>query len=281
MINKIYRYVITFLLLFFISLIIGCNNSIDRINGDDIDNSYDDLEENDKIVNVDLLNNDSNKENNDEMEQIINVDDFMEFYDISETDVPKEYVQSYIMEYRLPQRIKLDDVNKKWGEKVISAYILGKPMGENLGSVFHGPKSDLKLEEYMENADLILFDFNMFFGNELYTPNKMVIDLKNKKIYFTKTNLENYKEFEMVADLSDDDIQRIKEELPECIKEDNEEGSYGTSTEYSFVINMKASDYSTKFYSGDFGDETHFPGFDVYWKKLYKEYFGKEYYFSE
>lgn len=233
------------------------------------------------IVQEEALANKEEKEISDEMEQIISAEDFMEFYNISETDVPRDYVQSYIWEYGLPQKIKQDDVEKKWGEKVILAYKTGKPMGEYLGSLFHGPESNLELEEYLENADIILFDFNMRFGKERYSTNKMTIDLKNKIIYFTQNNTDKYTESELKAELSDDDVQKIREELPKHIVEGNGVGTYGVSSEYSFVINMKADDYSTKSFSGDYGDETHFPGFDEYWKTLYKDYFGVEYFFND
>ena len=253
MLNRLKKLLLNTLILMIISFNIGCNDiQVDQIKEQEADNEED---------------------------QIISAEDFMAFYDISQEEVPIDYVESFIWEYRLPQKIKQDGV--KWGEKAILAYKTGKPMGEDLGSLFHGPISELKLNEYIKNADIILFDFNMRLGNELYSPSKMIIDLKNKMIYFTYKETEKYKESEMCAELSDEDVQRIREELPKHIVEGNGVGSNGVSNEYSFIINMKAADYSTKAFSGDCGDEEHFPGFDEYWKELYRQCFDEEYQLSD
>lgn len=266
MFSKIKKPLYLILIIFIISINVGCNktkeSSVYGINS----------------IEEDLYVNEENDDQYD-MNIMISVDDFMELYNISESEVPRDYVESYIMEYRLPNTLEQDDVDKVWGDKVVLAYKTGKPMGETLGSLFNGTQSDLHLDEYINNADIIAINFNMRFGNERYEDNCMVIDLKNKMIYFTRTNSEKYKDFELKAELSDDEVQQIRDELSKHIVEEGS-GTYGVSDEYSFIIKMKANDYSTKMFSGDYGDETHFPGFDEYWKSLYREYFGEEYAFD-
>lgn len=248
MIKELKKYFIYAVLLMIISINVACNNS---------QNKKEEI-----------------SAENEKMNQIINVDDFMEYYNISEGEVPRDYVGNYICHYRLCYEDMQKDQKNLWGNKVISAYKAGDDLDKYLGSMFHGPESELSLEDYMDNADIIAFEFNMVRGQE---SNKMLIDLKNEKIYFTRKSSEEYKEFEMQANLTDDDVKRIREELPKHIVEGKGYGTYGISQEYYFRIHLRADDYSTKFYNNDYGDEEHFPGFDDYWKSLYREYFGEEY----
>lgn len=230
------------------------------------------------ISNIGCSNSQNKKEEisaeDEKLDQIINVDDFMEYYNISEEEVTRDYVEGYIWHYRLCYKNMQEDRENYYRDEVILFYKVGKDMDEYLSSMFHGSISDLPIEEYMKNAAFIDFEFDMFRGQEV---NFMVIDLKNKMIYFTRKNSQFYKEYEMQAELTDDDVKRIREELPKHIVEGKGYGTYGVSQEYCFRINMKANDYSTKFYNNDYGDEEHFPGFDDYWKSLYREYFGEEY----
>lgn len=43
---------------------------------------------------------------------------------------------------------------------------------------------------------------------------------------------------------------------------------------------MKDPEYNTKAYRGNSGDEINYPGFDAYWKELYKKKFGEEFVFD-
>ena len=189
MIKELKKYFIYAVLLMIISINVACNNS---------QNKKEEI-----------------SAENEKMNQIINVDDFMEYYNISEEEVTRDYVEGYIWHYRLCYKNMQKDQKKLWGNKVISAYKAGDDLDKYLGSMFHGPESELSLEDYMDNADIIAFEFNMVRGQE---SNKMLIDLKNEKIYFTRKSSEEYKEFEMQANLTDDDVKRATNYVEKCAK---------------------------------------------------------------
>ena len=119
----------------------------------------------------------------------------------------------------------------------------------------------------------------MHYGSELAYGESMVIDLKEGKIYYTRQNIDDYINYELSAELSAEDVESIRSELPTHIDENNGLGDYGMSGDYTFMIKMNAADGTVKYYDGNQGDEEHFPGFDTYWKTLYKTYFGEEYEF--
>ena len=208
------------------------------------------------------------------LNQIISCEKFMEYYGISENDVPKEYVEAFIWEYLIRDDITQKDEKKVFGTQVQTDYKNGVKYGVNLGKIFRGPSSQLPIDEYMKNADIISIEFGLKDETGTNQLDMLVIDLKNQKMYQSNNNISdsNYTNIENAVNLSEEDVKAIREELPSHISEDGQ-GNYGVSKEYSFIIRMKADDYSTKFFNGDCGDELHFPGFDDYWKSLYKKYF--------
>jgi len=144
------------------------------------------------------------------------------------------------------------------------------------GRIFQGTPSELPLEEYIKKADVIVIEFNMYYGGELAYPRRMALDLKNKRIYFATRFLSDYTDAEKCADLTDEDVQSIRDELPKHISEKKDKES-GYNLDYTFNIRMKDPEYNIKGYSGNSGDELNYPGFDAYWKELYKEKFGEEF----
>ena len=225
------------------------------------------------------LEDDKNDESMNNKEKVkITAEEFMAYYSITEEQVPVEYVQSYIDEFDVTSE-QLEKYNL--GADMLSAYELGLIYGYNVNSIFQGPSSEEALVDYMKQAEVIEFSFGMHYGSELAYGESMVIDLKEGKIYYTRQNIDDYINYELSAELSAEDVESIRAELPTHIDENNGLGDYGMSGDYTFMIKMNAADGTVKYYDGNQGDEEHFPGFDTYWKTLYKTYFGEEYEFTK
>ncbi len=230
----------------------------------------------DNNSNFDLTDKDTN--NTEEMDnKIVSVEEFMKYYGVKETDIPRDYILDFIMQYRF----RKDTLSKKDYWAVLSTdYENGVIYGTDTGSIFRGTPSELPLEEYIKKADVIVIMFYMYYGGELAYPRRMTLDLKNKKIYYATLCLSDYTDAEKCADLTDEDVQSIRDELPKHISEKHtKESEY--NLDYTFGIRMKDSEYNIKGYSGNSGDELNYPGFDAYWKELYKKKFGDEFVFEE
>ena len=209
--------------------------------------------------------------------KIVSVEEFMEYYGVEDTDIPREYILDYIIYYRF-NKASLTK-NDYWAE-LSKDYENGVIYRTSANSILYGVPSDLPLEEYIKTADVILIEFKMSYGSELQYGRRVAIDLKDKKIYYSTKNMPDYADADMCADLTDEDVQSIRAELPKHILEKQEEVS-GYNLDYSFEIMMKDSEYNNKFYRGYSGDEINYPGFDAYWKELYKKEFGEEFVFEE
>lgn len=207
-------------------------------------------------------------------EQLVDSETFMEYFGIEESEIPKEYVVDFVTEFGLTEE---DIKDSNFGEQIIKQYNNGKVYGKDLGVLFRGENSSLSLDEYMQEADLIYIDFEMRGDSDISFEKQFILDIKNQKAYFSELSVSDYIDAEKSAALSDTEVQNIRQEFSKHIEENKGVGDYGISGEYSFIIKMKAEDYSVKMYDGDSGDEEHFPGFDSYWKELYNEIFGEEY----
>ncbi len=210
-------------------------------------------------------------------DEIVSVERFMEYYGVTNTDIPRDYILDFIMQYRFRE----DTLAKRDYWAMVSAdYDNGVVYGTDTGRIFQGTPSELPLEDFIKEADVIMIEFDMYYGGELAYPGRMTLDLKNNKIYYATRSLSDYTASEKCADLTDEDVQHIRDELPGHIwEEQDKDPEY--NLDYTFVIRMKDPDYNTKGYSGNSGDELNYPGFDAYWKELYKEKFGEEFVFEK
>jgi hypothetical protein len=233
--------------------------------------------------NVDKKDETSADDSGNMQEECVTAEYFMEFYSLTEDEVPIEYVQSYIDFYNLTEAVLVDDAQKGRHIKdyLLNDYANGEVFGYDINYIFQGPRSAESLSDYMKQAEVIMFRFGMHYGSELATPEIMVIDLKEGNIYYTRECEGNYIDFEMTAKLSDDDVEAVRQELPNHIEENKESGDFGGYSDYTFMIKMLAADGTVRYYDGNQGDEEHFPGFDEYWMNLYKTYFNEEYNFEQ
>ncbi len=206
---------------------------------------------------------------------IVSVERFMEYYGVTDTDIPRDYILDFIMQYRLRE----DTLAKEdYWAVAQEDYANGVVYGTDTGGIFLGTPSELPLEEYIKTADVIVIEFEMYYAGELAYPGRMTLDLKNKKIYYATRLFSDYTDAEKSADLTDEEVQSIRDELPEHISE-KQEKDHEYNLDYTFTIMMKDPQYNIKGYRGNSGDELNYPGFDAYWKKLYKEKFGEEFVF--
>jgi hypothetical protein len=232
--------------------------------------------------NVDKKEETSADDSENMQEECVSAEYFMEFYSLTEDDVPAEYVQSFIDFYKVTEALLIDDDQKGRHMKdyVLNDYANGEVFGYNINYIFQGPGSTETLSDYMKQAEVIMFRFGMHYGSELAYEEIMVIDLKEGNIYYSREASDDYIDFEMAAKLSDDDVEAVRQELPNHIEENKGLGNYGGYCDYTFMIKMLAEDGTVRYYDGNQGDEEHFPGFDQYWMSLYKTYFGEEYNFE-
>ena len=210
-------------------------------------------------------------------DEIVSVEEFKEYYGVKDTDIPREYILDYIMHYRFR---KYTLAKSDYWSELSDDYENGVIYRTDIGSFLYGARSELPLNDYIKTADVIVIEFQMSYGSELQYYRSITLDLRDKKIYYSTRNMSDYTDADKCSDLTDEDVQSIRDELPKHISENQGEVS-GYNLDYSFEIMMKDSEYNNKYYRGYSGDELNYPGFDTYWKELYKKKFGEEFVFEE
>lgn len=195
----------------------------------------------------DSMSNDNNTTQ--EKVEYVTAKEFMEYYSITEDQVPSDYVQAYIDKWCITSDSLERDEKERLKKWLLSDYENGVLYGHDINSIFQGEASNAKLSEYMKQAEVIMFRFGMHDGSELFYDQIMVIDLRDGNIYFSRGREEehtnDYINFELSAELSDDDIAAIRKEIPEHIEENKGVGDFGMSIDYSFRIKMLAADRTT------------------------------------
>lgn len=248
------------LLIVFITVIIGCN--VDQIGN----------ETQSEMISVELNSEQINK-------QYITVERFKEFYQMTDTTIPDDYIQGFILQYSMTEKSLEDTPNGK--ALVEKCYKRGDVFGNDVGALVNGNESSKPLEDFISDTEIVAIEFDMRFGEELSYAEQMIIDFKNSKIYYSqKQGGLDYTQSDFSADLTSEQMGNIREELLIHINENAETASYGSSSDYSYTIRFVDAMKNKKSYKGDAGDEVNFPGFDAYWKQLFKDSFGEEYKFS-
>lgn len=204
----------------------------------------------------------------------VSVQEFKDYYQI-DTQVDDEVIEGFIFDYDVT-RERMEKYNM-W-EELSSIIETGEDpnLGYHLNRIrSNGNISDKKIEEFIREAKWIYITFDMPNPEKTdcsYGEN-MVIDLKNKKIYFNSKE-DNYRDAELCAELSDSDIEEIYEEFPQNV------GNYICEAEpcldYSYHVYVIDGNKNQLNFNEYVSDEDNI-AFDNYWKKLYKRSFNKEY----
>ena len=90
--------------------------------------------------------------------EVVSVERFMEFYGVTETDIPRQYILDYLMKWRF--REKSLEKEDYWTDMSID-YNSGVVYGTDTGRIFCGTASELPIEEYLKDADVIVIEFQV------------------------------------------------------------------------------------------------------------------------
>lgn len=202
----------------------------------------------------------------------VSVEVFKEYYGIADDEFDEELLERFIFEYQ----IKESDLHKEnYADTLRSLVKAGKAddIGYYIGKIrFPAETSDLPLEDFIYEARWIYIDFvyaDPENGSE--TSEDMMIDFAHKMIYFN-CNYNDYRDAEFTAELTDEDIERIRQGLPPTVI------NYGLP--YDICINyeydIRITDYRSQslYFCSTVPDEYNL-AFDSFWHELFEYCFGK------
>lgn len=219
----------------------------------------------------------SEKENNEmntENMKFVSVQEFKDYYQI-DTQVADDVIEGFIFDYDVTKEIMEND--NMW-EELSSIIETGEDpnLGYHLTRIrSNGNISNKTIEEFIREANWIYITFDLPNPEQTdysYREN-MVIDFKNKKIYFN-SNEDNYRDAELSAELSDSDIEKIYEEFPQSVGDYT--GEVEPCLDYSYHVYVIDGNKNQLNFNEYVSDEDNI-AFDNYWKNLYKKSFNKEY----
>lgn len=228
--------------------------------------------------NVETIDNDDSGEEKTDMNrekfELVSAQEFKDYYKLND-EIPTDMIEGFIIDYNVTQeRMEKYDM----GKTISSIVSTGEDpnLGYHLNRIrSNGHISDKKIEEFIREAKwiYITFDFPNPEKTDYSYSENMVIDFKNKKIYFN-SNEDNYRDAELSAELSDSEIEEIYEEFPQSVGDYT--GEAEPCLDYSYHVYVIDGNKNQLNFNECVSDEDNI-AFDNYWKNLYKQSFNKEY----
>lgn len=201
----------------------------------------------------------------------VSVEEFKEYYGIADDEFNEDLLERYIFAYHI---IPSDLDNDDYAEQLRA--LVRKGMTDDIGYQIMGIKypperTDLPLEDFIYEARWIYINF-LFTDPEDGSEIKedMMIDLAHKMIYFN-CDFTDYRKAELVAELTDEDIERIRQGLPPTVI--NYGLPYDICIDYEYEISIVNYRSQSLYYYSTVPDEYNL-AFDAFWHELYEYCFG-------
>ena len=213
--------------------------------------------------------------------ELITVEEFKNKYSLKDGEIPDEYIEKYIECYGY-SKSDLNNSLVNHGAKLKDDYEKGVVYGYSLDTRFLVSnmidKNDLS-DEFFDNTEYIFIEFTRSMkSSDVYKYELMSINLKNNKIYYGGDR-RNYSDADDIqsADLTEEDKKAICDEIRNHINVNAPDDRKREMEAYSFKLWIFSENNQYVGFESTDKDENGFPGFDTYWKELYKKYFGEEF----
>ena len=183
-----------------------------------------------------------NNNDGDENMNLITVDEFLVYYNLTEADVADYDLEGMIEEYSITS----DDLPEaSWYAILKTDARKGKKYGCNINQYLIKQTRSATSEDDFSNAQYIVYKVDIDNKDETYTFEDVVIDVEEKKIYYL-CNLDDYFDAEVVKDLDDETFDKIISmlegmELPEWENNINYE-HYGSKYYWELFVLMNKKD---------------------------------------
>lgn len=205
--------------------------------------------------------------------KIVTVQEFKDFYHMTD-EVPDDYIEAFIEHFAWKKEdleaAKLDYVCK-------DSFSKNEQYGYSIGNRMYGYAVNAKLSEFMPNTKYIYMDLAINdSGNELTHFTSLVIDFNHHIICYGGSP-DSYNTSDYVAELTEEDEKMICREIVKHVSDDLVKSETNIEANYSFFLRFIDDGGNYMTYQGNDKDENNFPGFDEYWKTLFKHYFKAEY----
>ena len=148
---------------------------------------------------------------------LVTVDEFRDYYDVSSDEISDDVIERYIFGYdvtaeKMENSSYIDTLRMIIERGEDAALGCGLTRLRSFRNI-----SEKSWDEFINEADWIYIYIEDPSCTEFSGPGEnMVIDLREKKIYFNPY-FDDYHDAELIADLTDEDMEKIMHDLPESL----------------------------------------------------------------
>lgn len=211
-----------------------------------------------------------------EVYSLMTVNEFREFYSITEEQLTDIQIEDYIIENWITKEAK-DYTHMPYGEFAIADYQEEYGVLYSVKNRTYGDQFYLPLADFINDTQYIFIEFNVRTIYNDYQIITLAIDYKHMQLFYCG-NPEFYNLCELTTDLTEEDKAKINKDILTHINEDqvSNEAYKESSYEYTIIFADNDGNY-IKIENGSEKDDENFPGFDEYWKGLCTELYGDEF----
>lgn len=254
--------------------LLGCNTNLNNKHIGTVDNNNTIEMDNKEVGNLeDVMNEESAVK---EVYPLMTVDEFREFYSITEEQLTDIQIEDYIIENWITKEAK-DYTHMPYGEFAIADYQEEYGVLYSVKNRTYGDQFYLPLTDFIDDTQYIFIEFNVRTIYNDYQIITLAIDYKHMQLFYCG-NPEFYNLCELTTDLTEEDKAKINKDILTHINEDqvSNEAYKESSYEYTIIFADNDGNY-IKIENGSEKDDENFPGFDEYWKGLCAEFYGDEF----
>ena len=216
-----------------------------------------------------------------EDEELITAEELIEFYEVDDSTVPEKYIDIYIDHFNLTRGKVKKYTNWNYYDHIKEDYDAGIEYD-------YSPDTKLNIKTYLTDVDPQEFMkvsqyFFIEFDHRLKETNStvleiMCVDFEHMKIYFAGDYLNYDTDSDIMrAELKEEDKDEIRAGFLEHVNFNPPFDRMINIDNYSFTLWIVSDERECVQLKGTDLDAIGFPGFDDYWKDLYKKYFETEY----
>ncbi len=200
-------------------------------------------------------------------EELIKVNEFMDYYKIQDTDIPVDYIESFIRDKQLTKDMLGE---RNYDQMLIKMYERGVTFGTKIVDLIQGEVISLSdNDDFSDVAYIVLSKEQYLDGTDTSVEENDILEVENQKMYITSQTVnEDYTTSENVRALSGESIREYVQQLRSIITDEWQQYHHIENKECSWKLYIVKEEGCLIYYEGESVDEMNHPGFEDWCKNL-------------
>lgn len=201
--------------------------------------------------------------------ELVSAAEFSDYYGMEEGEIPEDYLEAFIGHRQLTEGALSE---RNYDAMVRELYERGVTFGSTVSELISGEEEAFSEDDDFSDVAYIVLQKDRYEdGTDMVTPQLVILEVENQKVYITKMNVtDDYTTEENVRELSKEDVGECLLRLRDMITKDWDNYHSVEGKAYDWKLHVVKADGTVISFSGEGPDEEFHPGF-VKWCEDYLE----------